>query len=227
MATNLKPVDVAVVGLGAAGGVAVLPLTRAGLKVAALEAGSWMQPNQFRADEIHNNVRRLVTTGRKVWNEIPTFRTGPNQPTRRSAIPPMMNAVGGTSIHYYANSWRFHPWDFKVRSEATRRYGANALPQGSTIEDWPLSYDDLELYYDTIEYEIGVAGKAGNIQGKIDPQGNVFEGPRQREYPPLFFLCFVGGWRTAGRFGHRLAAYQTLAHQFCNKSRNSGISSLR
>ena len=62
-----------------------MPLTRAGLKVAALEAGSWMQLNQFRADEIHNNVRRLVTTGRKVWNEIPTFRTGPNQPTRRSA----------------------------------------------------------------------------------------------------------------------------------------------
>ena len=33
MATNLKPVDVVVVGLGAAGGVAVLPLTRAGIKV--------------------------------------------------------------------------------------------------------------------------------------------------------------------------------------------------
>jgi len=201
MATNLKPVDVAVVGLGAAGGVAVLPLTRAGLKVAALEAGSWMQPNQFRADEIHNNVRRLVTTGRKAWDEIPTFRTGPNQPTRRNAVPPMMNAVGGTSIHYYAVSWRFHPWDFKVRSETTRRYGANALPQGSTIEDWPLSYDNLEPYYDTIEYEIGVAGKAGNIQGKIDSQGNVFEGPRQREYPmpPLRDTDFTDMLQAAGR----------------------------
>jgi gluconate 2-dehydrogenase alpha chain len=112
MAIHLKPVDIAMIGLGAAGGVAVLPLTRAGLKVAALEAGSWMQPSQFKPDEIRNNVRRLVTTGTKLRNEIPTSRTGPDQPTRRAANHVMMNAVGGTSIHYYANSWRFHPWDF-------------------------------------------------------------------------------------------------------------------
>jgi len=116
MATNLKPVDVAVIGLGAAGGVAVLPLARAGLKIAALEAGSWIPPSEFRADEIHNNVRRRVTTGTKVFDEVPTFRTGPNQPTRRNTVPPMMNAVGGTSHHYDGNSWRFHPWDFRVRS---------------------------------------------------------------------------------------------------------------
>src|SRR5277367_3085217 len=98
MAIKLKPVDVVVVGLGAAGGVAVLPLTRAGLKVAALEAGSWMQPGDFKPDEIHNNVRRMVTTGHKVWNEIPTFRTGPDQQAKQGAFPVMMNAVGGTSI---------------------------------------------------------------------------------------------------------------------------------
>ena len=201
MAINLKPVDVAVVGLGAAGGVAVLPMAQAGLKIAALEAGSWIPPSQFRADEIHNNIRRQVTTGTKVWDEIPTFRTGPNQPTRRNAVPPMMNAVGGTSIHYDANSWRFHPWDFKVRSETLKRYGASALPQGTTVEDWPVSYDELEPYFDKIEYEIGVAGKAGNIQGKIDPRGNVFEGPRQREYPmpPLRDTDFTDMMQAAAR----------------------------
>ncbi len=183
MATNLNPVDVVMVGLGAANGIAVLPLTRAGIKVTALEAGSWMKPSDFKADEIHNNVRRNVTTGRKVWNEIPTFRTSPNETARQGAAPTMMNAVGGTSIHWYANAWRFQPWDFKVRSETVKRYGANALPKGSTVQDWPLSYDELEPYYDTIEYEIGVSGKAGNLQGKIDPAGNVFEGPRKREYP--------------------------------------------
>ncbi len=58
MAINLKPVDVAVIGLGAAGGVAVLPLARAGLKVAGIEAGTWMNPaKDFKPDEIHNNVR--------------------------------------------------------------------------------------------------------------------------------------------------------------------------
>ena len=129
MAINLKPVDVAMIGLGAANGVAVLPLTRAGMKVTALEAGSWMRHDQFKPDEIHNNVRRLVTTGAKVKNEIPTFRAAPGQPTRRPANHVMMNAVGGTSIHYYANSWRFHPWDFKARSESIRRYGAGSIPR--------------------------------------------------------------------------------------------------
>jgi gluconate 2-dehydrogenase alpha chain len=201
MAINLKPVDVAVVGLGAVGGVAVLPLARAGLKIAALEAGSWIPPHDFRADEIHNNVRRRVTTGTKVWDEIPTFRNGPTQPTRRGTVPPMMNAVGGTSIHYDGNSWRFHPWDFKARSETIKRYGAGALPKGTTLEDWPVSYDELEPYFDTVEYEIGVSGKAGNVQGKIDPRGNVFEGPRQREYPmpPLRDTDFTDMMQAAGR----------------------------
>ena len=49
----------------------------------------------------------------------------------------MMNAVGGTTLHYWAQSWRLNPWDFKVVSETTRRYGASRIPKGSTVEDWP------------------------------------------------------------------------------------------
>ncbi len=185
MAINLKPVDVAVVGLGAAGGVAVLPLARAGIRVAGIEAGTWLDPHRdFRADEIHNNVRMQVTSVAKAKQEIPTFRTSPQERARPcSGTRTMMNAIGGTSIHYDANSWRFAPWDFKARTEAVRRYGRASIPGGSTLEDWPLGYEDLEPYYDLVEYEIGVSGKAGNLQGKIDPRGNVFEGPRQREYP--------------------------------------------
>ena len=95
----------------------------------------------------------------------------------------MMNGVGGTSLHYWGQSWRLTQWDFKVRSETIRRYGASAIPAGSTVEDWPLSYEDIEPYYDKVEYAIGVSGKAGNIRGTIDPAGNIFESPRQREYP--------------------------------------------
>jgi gluconate 2-dehydrogenase alpha chain len=182
--TNLKPVDVAVVGLGAAGGVAVLPLARAGLKVAGIEAGTWMDPHRdFHADEIHNMVRRLVTTTPKVQREIPTVRAAPYETARQAGPHPMMNAIGGTSIHYWAQSWRLKPWDFRTRSETVRRYGARALPQGSTLEDWPLTYDELEPYYDVVEYEIGVSGEAGNVQGKLTGAGNAFEGPRRREFP--------------------------------------------
>jgi gluconate 2-dehydrogenase alpha chain len=180
---SLKPVDIAVIGLGAAGGVAVLPLARAGLKVAGIEAGTWIDPHTYKPDEIYNNVRALVTSVPKAKREIPTFRTSDTAKARQGASHPMMNAIGGTSIHYHAQSWRYNPWDFKARSNAIGRYGASSIPQGSTIEDWPVTYEELEPYYDLVEWEIGVSGRAGNIAGKIDPRGNVFEGPRRRDYP--------------------------------------------
>src|SRR6185503_5229694 len=71
----------------------------------------------------------------------------------------------------------------KVVSETTRRYGGSRIPAGSTVEDWPLGYEDLEPYYDRVEYELGVSGNAGNIKGKKIEAGNIFEGPRRREYP--------------------------------------------
>jgi choline dehydrogenase-like flavoprotein len=83
MAINLKPVDVAVIGLGAAGGVALLPLARAGLKVAGLEAGTWMDPRTFRPDELHNNVRGFLTSVPKANREVPSVRDGPSSPARR------------------------------------------------------------------------------------------------------------------------------------------------
>jgi gluconate 2-dehydrogenase alpha chain len=183
MPIQLKPVDIALIGLGAAGGVAVLPLARAGLKIAGIEAGTWMDPHQFKPDEIHNNVRGLVTSVPKTKREVPTIRDSPSVPARRAPNHPMMNAIGGTSIHYWAQSWRLKPWDFRARSETIKRYGASAIPAGSTLEDWPLTFEELEPYYDVVEREIGVSGKAGNIAGKIDSAGNIFEGPRQREYP--------------------------------------------
>jgi gluconate 2-dehydrogenase alpha chain len=201
MVINLKPVDVAVVGLGAAGGVAVLPLASAGLRVAGIEAGTWMDPHQFRPDEINNNVRHLVTSVPKAQLECPTVRADASQRTQRAPFHQMMNAIGGTSIHYWAQSWRLKPWDFKTRSEIIKRYGAGAIPPRSTLEDWPLNYEDLEPHYDRVEYEIGVSGKAGNIQGKLDPQGNVYEGPRQREYPmpPLRDTAFTSHMLVAGQ----------------------------
>lgn len=86
-------------------------------------------------------------------------------------------------MHYWAQSWRLKTWDFKVASETTKRVGKARIPQGSTVEDWPFGLEELEPFYEKVEYEVGVSGKAGNLQGRIDPAGNIFEGPRQREYP--------------------------------------------
>ena len=78
-------------------------------------------------------------------------------------------------------------------SETTRRYGASRIPKGSTVEDWPFDYDELEAYYDKVEYGVGVSGQAGNVDGRIDPRGNPFEAPRRRGYPmpPLRWTEFI------------------------------------
>src|SRR3954468_10235398 len=181
---TLKKTDVVIVGMGAVGGVAALPLARAGVGVIGLEAGTGLQAKDFAPDELRNNFRAWPQAVQKAQHEIPTHRTSASaRYSQRLAIHPMMNAVGGTSLHYWAQSWRLSPWDFKVVSETTGRYGASRVPKGSTVQDWPISLPDLEPYYDIVEQEIGVSGKAGNIKGVIDPRGNIFEGPRSREYP--------------------------------------------
>jgi gluconate 2-dehydrogenase alpha chain len=145
----------------------------------------------------------------------------------------MMNAVGGTTLHYWAQSWRLNPWDFKVVSETARRYGASRIPAGSTVEDWPFGLEELERYYDRVEYEIGVSGQSGNLDGTIDERGNIFEGSRQRPYPmpPLRSTGFTQmmtdaarqiGWHPfPGPAAVNSVRYQGRAacgyHGFCNR----------
>ena len=202
MATRLKDTDVVIVGLGAAGGVAALPLAQAGLEVIGLEAGTRLTKRDFAPDELRNNFRGWPQAVQKANHEVPTHRPNASAPySPRPMIHPMMNAVGGTTLHYWGQSWRLNPWDFKVVSETKRRYGAGRIPIGSTVEDWPFGLEELEPYYDKVEYEIGVSGKAGNINGKIDAQGNIFEGRRQREYPmpPLRSTGFIDLMAAAAR----------------------------
>jgi gluconate 2-dehydrogenase alpha chain len=202
VAIELKKTDVVIIGLGAAGGVAALPLARAGLQVIGLEAGTWLTPEDFAPDELRNNVRGWPQAVQKANTEVPTHRPNASAPySPRPAIHPMMNAVGGTTLHYWAQSWRLNPWDFKVVSETRRRYGASRMPAGSTVEDWPFGLDELEPYYDIVERELGVSGKAGNIGGRIDSRGNIFEGARRREYPmpPLRGTAFIDMMAAAAR----------------------------
>ncbi len=63
MPTNLKPTDVVIVGMGAAGGVAALPLAQAGLKVIGLEAGTWLTLERLRARRAAEQLPRLAAVG--------------------------------------------------------------------------------------------------------------------------------------------------------------------
>ncbi|MDC3266820.1 GMC family oxidoreductase [Gammaproteobacteria bacterium] len=184
MTVRLNKTDVVLIGLGGVGGLAVLPLTESGLEVVALEAGTWLSPRDFAPDELRNEVHGWPQSVQKANQEIPVHRATSSSPdSPRIELHPMMNAVGGTTMHWWAQSWRLNPWDFKVVSETTRRYGASRIPVDSSVEDWPLELEDLEWYYDKVEHEIGVSGQAGNVKGVIDRRGNIFEGARSRGYP--------------------------------------------
>ena len=157
-------VDFVVVGSGAAGGVMARQLSRAGFTVVVLEAGPWLGPKDFTHDEVKiglqaqltNDGRLLPATARATEQETATVR----------GWPLYGRVVGGGSVHFSANYWRFPEIEFKQAST----FG---VPDGSSMADWPITYADLEPYYTQVEWEVGVSGLAGNP----------FEPPRRKGYP--------------------------------------------
>ena len=96
MPVNLQKTDVVIVGLGAVGGVAALPLARAGLNVIGLEAGTWLAPEDFAPDELRNNVRGWPHSVQKRTGDPDTSSETRQRSIRRASHPSDDNAVGGT-----------------------------------------------------------------------------------------------------------------------------------
>src|SRR5271156_4963034 len=189
MVTRLKDVDAVTVGLGWTGAIMARELTKAGLNVVSLERGPDRIPGE---DFILPAVRDEVKYGQRLElmmdNSVDTitFRNFNNEralPIRRIGAFLPGEGVGGSGIHWGALHWRNLPSDFRIRSAIAERYGAKAIPDDMTIQDWPVSYQELEPYYDRFEKLAGISGKAGNLGGKIQNGGNPFEGPRSSEYP--------------------------------------------
>lgn len=163
--------DVIVIGAGAGGGVVACKLAEGGKSVLLLERGRELDyAHDGHRDHLRNH--RLAAYGHNSGPELdgnPRVFVGLDGTER--VVPPyhalyMNNASGvgsGTSL-YGAQAWRFHPDDFRMAS----RYG---VPEGSSLTDWPIGYDDLAPYYDWVEWEMGVAGEGGT------------GGYRARDYP--------------------------------------------
>lgn len=192
-ATKLKPVDVVLVGFGWTASIVAERLTRAGINVLALERGKFRDTvPDFATPHIQDELRYAVRRGlfQEPARDTLTFRNSMDQtalPMRHlgSFLPAV--GVGGAGVHWNGQTWRFLPQDFVIRSHTEQRYGKSFIPEDMTIQDWGVTYDELEPFYDQFEYLCGTSGQAGNIQGAIQAGGNPFEGPRQRGYalPPL------------------------------------------
>jgi choline dehydrogenase-like flavoprotein len=162
-------VDFVVVGSGAAGGVIARILAQAGCSVVLLEQGPRLAPADFGHDELKYWFLGGGLTNDAVHSPQ-TFRATAEEVAEPQPLKPPLwygRAVGGGTLHYTANYWRFHEIDFNERS------ALGAVP-GTGLADWPISYADLEPYYTQVEWEVGVSGLAG---------ASPFEPPRSRPYP--------------------------------------------
>ena len=158
-------VDFVIVGSGSAGGIIAKELSAAGHSVVVLEQGPHLQATDFTHDEwgIDQNYDMKWST-RQGYPQ--TFRKSENEEAElRDTVCGYAHNVGGSSVHFSGNFWRFRPIDF---IEATVR----GTIGGTNFTDWPITYEDLEPYYTKGDWEIGGSG----LQGPWDP-------PRSREYP--------------------------------------------
>ena len=190
MATRLKEVDVVLVGFGLTGGILAKELSGRGLKIVALERGVRRETNpDFAVPGIRDELRYAVRSDlmMDVARETITFRHSqkePALPMRRLGAFLPGEGVGGAGVHWNGVTWRWLPnKDLRARSFYQERFGKSFIPADMPLQDWGVTYDELEPYYEKFEYAFAVSGKAGNLKGQIQPGGNPFEGARQRDYP--------------------------------------------
>ena len=168
----LKHVNAVVVGSGAGGGVVAKELATAGLTVVLLERGKWYTPFDDRKDDLRN--QRTCVLGNSFGPDERNPRVYADHSGHEYVVPSTHWAysnnaacVGGGTLSYGAMAWRFMEDDFRLRT----KYGS---VEGSSLEDWPITYRDLEPYYEKAEWEIGVSG---------DDSKNIFRAPRKRSLP--------------------------------------------
>ena len=189
MATKLKDVDVVMVGMGWTGSIISRELTKAGLSVVGLERGADRAPAADFAlpgirDDLRYNVRQDLFQDTAMETVSMRHKAGETAlPIRRWGAFTPGDGVGGGGSHWNGQNWRFAPSDHTLYSHLTQRYGKTAVPEDMTVQDWGLTYDELEPYYDKFEKLTGISGKAGNLKGRKVAGGNPFEGWRTNEYP--------------------------------------------
>ncbi|MDR5835670.1 GMC family oxidoreductase [Caballeronia sp. LZ034LL] len=184
-----KPVDAVIVGFGWTGSIMAIELCNAGLNVVALERGDARETIPDFAypqivDEIKYSARHALL--QNLAKTTVTTRHTQDQtavPYRQIGSFKPGEGVGGAGAHWSGVQSRVMPDELRYKSHITERYGAKFIPEGMNLQDWGVTYDELEPSFDRFERVCGTSGKAGNIEGKPIEGGNPFEGRRSGEYP--------------------------------------------
>ena len=205
---TLPSVDVVIVGGGWTGLLMAKELgSRTALSVVVLERGGTRDSADYPADMDELDYAIRLRMMQNASRETVTLRHNPGQrafPLRQfgSFLPGA--GVGGAGEHWAGVFPRMLPDCFSLLSSTIEKYGAEKLPEDHAIQDWGVTYDELEPYYTRAELLLGISGRAGNLNGKRIEGGNIFEGWRSAEYPtpptkiPYFSAMFHDAAKSLG-----------------------------
>jgi choline dehydrogenase-like flavoprotein len=157
--------DICIIGAGASGAAAAKVLTERGMRVVMLERGPWRTRETFGGDELAN-INRYNLWPDPLLNPR-TVRDEVDGEFRTELFCPVPQMVGGGTVHWQGWLPRFTESDFRLHSIV------GDVP-GTTLVDWPVTYDELESYYTQVEWAFGVSGRAG---------ANHYESRRSKDYP--------------------------------------------
>ncbi len=140
--------DVCVIGAGVAGALVAAVSARRGKRVVVVEAGGrFDRAKRFEQLEAH-------LAGETPWPYVHPERdrfVDTTVPFHYDLNDTRVKAVGGSTLHWGGTSQRLHASDFRTRT----LYGHG--------DDWPIDYDDLEVYYGRAERELGVSGDSADL----------------------------------------------------------------
>ncbi|WP_411502860.1 GMC family oxidoreductase [Brevibacillus centrosporus] len=169
MAKKLPKVDVVIVGVGWGGGIIASELTKQGLTVVGLERGKERKTEDYFM--VHDELRYAMRYEmmQDLSKETITFRSKTSVralPMRSYGSFLLGTGLGGSGVHWNGQTFRFLPYDFEIRSKTIERYGEKKIPDGMTIQDWGITYDQLEPYFDKFERMAGISGEENPLGGK-------------------------------------------------------------
>lgn len=181
MVTKLPKVDVVTIGVGWSGGIIASELTKQGKKVVGLERGKDRKTEDYYMahDELRYAVRHEMM--QDLSKETITFRNNDKMrslPMRSYGSFLIGVGVGGSGAHWNGQNFRFLPYDFEIRSKTIEKYGADKIPADMTIQDWGITYDEIEPYYDKYEKMAGISGEDNPLGGK---RSNPFPTPAMKK----------------------------------------------
>ncbi len=167
---------------------------RTSQSVVVLERGGPRQTADYfeGMDELDYAIRNRMM--QDVSRETVTFRHTMKDralPIRQFSSFLPGTGVGGSGEHWNGMTPRFLPISFEMRTRTLERYGSSRLPANHALQDWGITYDELEPYYTRAEQLLGISGTGSNP----------LEGPRSAPYPtpPLKMGYFPSLFAEAAR----------------------------